>query len=304
MASLRFLLPTLVLAIPLATGLPSGCKDDTTVSADAAAGVWARAVCDLFFECACSDFNLGYNYTSDEVCRSDQETAAQRAIDEGEAAGLVYDGKCVSERIDAVQDVGCIGFDVDFETWSLNNTLQNQTACKIFSGDREAGQSCEAHPDPNFGDDCAKGLGCVTGICTTVELNPTPGESCTPQFSAPCTDHSLCLDLDGDMEAVCEQVPASGGTCLGEADLCAAGTTCDQASKRCVTAPGAEEPCAVAAWADNQCAGDAVCDGGTCRSLPGGGAACVAGRCAEGFACDAGTCVVELPLACLLPLPE
>lgn len=272
-------------------GGAGGCSDD--IDREEAAGVVAGTVCSNYFGCGCEEFND--SFTSAEQCRAEQEGEYQRAIDEGEAAGLIYDGDCVERLVDELDDLGCTTLS-GIETGDLVRLLESQQ-CKLFYGERTGGQSCD-ELELSDGDDCVRDHQCDDGICKRIEPVPGPGEPCDIQYISPCTGDAVCVDLDEDGENRCEQLPAAGETCLGIADLCSAGTYCDQGSKTCTQAPAAGEACAPGILDQNRCSEGTTCDDGTCVALPTGGESCVQGRCAEGFTCAGGTCAAEAPLVC------
>ena len=288
----------LVLSAATASAITTGCKDDSgSLSAADTPSEVARVLCAAYFDCSCPNFDDPDRYTSEEQCIPAKEADVQAALDEGEAAGLTYDGACVSKQLAAADDIGCKSL-ADYNLIDLS-ALVGDLDCKAFYGDKAAGASCTTL-SMSDGDDCAADLRCKGGVCTA--MDPEPGAPCDYSPSADqnqdCSGGAICMDVDNDGAGVCETLPGTGGTCLGALNLCEPYLTCDQGSKKCTAAPGDGQPCAQDILQWNQCAEGTTCDAGTCRTLPGGGEPCLQNQCAQGFSCEAGTCVQARPIVC------
>jgi len=157
--------------------------------------------------------------------------------------GTAYDGACVQSKIDAMVGLTC---DVRLGNW-------HYPVCKVFYGDKEEGEPCATE---SYGDDCRKGLFCVTpgveeAVCTKLELiaEAAAGESCAEEFVV-CGDGLTCE------EGSCEQARAHGEPCGDRA--CADGLVCE--NEVCVYGAGLGEPCgSFDCGIDLQCGTDRTC---------------------------------------------
>jgi hypothetical protein len=280
-----------------ALALAGGCKDDDSVSAEAAPEALAADACALYFECACDAF-VEDAFTSREHCESAVEADVQRSIDEGEAAGLTYDGRCVDDYLDTLDDMGCATFVDLLSDPGLIARFEQTAQCKMFYGTRTAGQPCEVLVDSD-GDDCVRGLVCENEVCTQPPVRKAAGEPCDV-FAEECDIGLVCLDVDGGTATVCHDLPEGGETCLGAADLCDVDFYCDQGSKTCGALPSVGETCnPTPNVVGRRCGENAVCSDATdsCVEAPGGGQACFI-TCQTGFVCEGMVCVEQPPLVC------
>ncbi|RMG94345.1 MAG: hypothetical protein D6705_16515 [Deltaproteobacteria bacterium] len=270
---------------------PAACKDgDGSLNEEDAPGRTAQVMCDIYFECACADHQDPDRFTSREHCEAEWEASVQMDLDEAEANGLVYDGECAASTLSRLESLGC-----ETDPLEVFADLAEQSPCKVFYGERQAGQSCTTYADLGS-DDCAQGLQCNgNGVCEAFETIPGPGDPCETEFTTFCAGDAVCIDLGEGPH--CEPWPRAGETCLGQPDLCAPGLSCDQNTKTCGPAPGEGEACAPDILPQNQCAEGLGCEAGTCQPLPGGGEPCIA-SCADGFTCEGGTCVEATPYTC------
>lgn len=281
-----------------------GCKADTGgggdgLAKDEAAEKFSEEVCASYYACDCTDFPPDI-FTSEENCQAELEANILADIDTADAADLKYDEECAGRLLEWVDDLDCLsGSSIDLEDLG---DFSAGLDCKVFYGDDEPGDSCERLDDNS--DSCVQDAHCENGTCVADESLPDPGDSCETAFFSLCTGGSICIDIDGGQDHKCEILPKSGDTCLGTLDLCSEGLTCDQSSKKCVTAPGAGEECAMAVIDD--CAEDLYCNASNeCTALPTGGENCSdpGNACADGFACNGmGVCETEQPLVCFTAL--
>jgi hypothetical protein len=288
--------------ISIALGLGAGlalalsCKDDGEVSMEEAPRAFADKACAIYYGCHCED-HLPDPFSSEEDCRLEVAERVQAGIDEGEAEGLTYDGECFADYIGFVEDLGCAtGVDVllDLDKLVAFDTVGR---CKWYSGTRAAGQSCDDLQDGN-GDDCQPDLRCEQGTCVAPERTTPAGDPCEEQRE--CVAGTVCIDVEGGDDELCETLPTEGETCKGTADLCATDTYCDQGSKTCRALPPVGSECAPAPNVVLlSCALYGECDDSTCVEAPTGGQSCTA-LCQPGFACDDGVCVEQTPAACVL----
>jgi hypothetical protein len=290
---MRHTLKGLALALVAMLG---GCKDEeASISAEDAPEAFAQPACSIYYECGCEDRPIN-RFSSPEDCELELASALQSDIDEGDAAGLTYHGECVSEYISAIRALGCASLEEVFLDSDLSARLQTVGDCKLFSGDRTAGQSCESMTDFD-GDDCDEGLRCnEMNVCVVVEDPKPAGDTCTDTDE--CQAGLLCFDINGGADGHCETLPDAGDQCKGTADACAIDSFCDQADKTCRLLPSAGSACAPSpSLLQMRCALGSTCENDTCVESPGGGEDCLA-SCQLGFTCQAGTCVESPPLAC------
>ncbi|MGC4120637.1 MAG: hypothetical protein QM765_39880 [Myxococcales bacterium] len=133
--------------------------------------------------------------------------------------------------------------------------------------------------------DCARGFDCrpETGRCEAHWRRM--GQSCRPGQGC---EGSLCI------AGTCEARAGTGDACEPSALLsdCAAGLTCDSASRTCRTLGELGDACDSSARLP-QCRLFLACDAGTCSALPRLGESCSTlgyPRCAPPFFCDGLTC--------------
>ena len=272
-----------------------GCKAETGgggsgIPKDEAPEEFAELVCGAYYSCDCTDHNNNPPFTSEDNCKAEIEANALADIDTADDADLIYDEACARVTYDFLDDLDC-------DTWS-GLTLDQLTTllagfdCKIWHGTDEPGDNCE-WLDTNA-DSCVETATCQNGTCVE-SSKKDPGDDCGQ--GDVCTGGSICTDISGGNDNKCELLPKTGETCLGMADLCDIGLTCNQTDKVCEVAPAAGETCAPPGI--SVCAEDLYCDMDTCTDLPTGGEACTpANQCAPGFGCRAGQCETEAPIIC------
>lgn len=286
----------LSIGLSLATGLvfALSCKDDGGVSMEDAPGVFAQRACAIYYECHCDD-HLPDPFSSEEDCRLEVAERVQAGIDEGEEAGLEYDGDCFADYIDLVGELECAALSdliVDLDRLAALDAVGR---CKWYSGTRAAGQSCDDLQSAH-GDDCQPDLLCEQRRCVAPDRTTPAGDPCDRQEE--CVAGTVCVDIEGGNDRICETLPGEGETCKGTLDLCAIDTYCDQASKTCRALPPVGSECAPTPnTVLLTCEPYAECDEGTCVEAPSGGQACT-GLCQPGFACQGGVCVEQSPAAC------
>jgi hypothetical protein len=281
------------------------CEEDEgtgEVSSEVAPEAVADAVCSRYFACACEMIDDGNSFSSVEACELALAQDLQEAIDEGEAAGLTYNGRCPGLQADLADTLACRSLGEIFLDLSLAAQFEEYEGCKLFHGVRGPGQSCEDLDESN-GDSCQADLRCQDGICITQPERQPAGEAC--EDTDECEASLVCIDVDGGNDnPTCEALPRGGDTCKGTANLCDIDYTCDIESKTCVALPGPDMPCtatpSVLLWT---CRRGAVCDEDTdmCITAPGGGEQCV-GICAEGFSCQQGRCAEDPALICAVDI--
>ncbi|HET6583480.1 MAG TPA: hypothetical protein VFG69_08530 [Nannocystaceae bacterium] len=285
----------ITVGIGLGLALAGACKDDggngPVGQADAPSEVAAR-FCAAYFECACEDFTQRFDSMGD--CQTEIAEQVQDDIDDGNGAMLTYQADCPGIWIDAVDTVACQTLvEASLDSGSVA-AVAALAQCKLFFGERTAGQSCDALPDVS-GDDCQVDLVCVNGTCAVRE-DLDEGEACMPDGTPACGDGLFCYDVDGNGDSACERLPVAGETCLGMLDLCDLDLYCDQANKTCVALPGVGEACGP--MGTLRCGQGAVC--GTdemCEAAPGAGEPCTL-FCDVGLNCEEGICAVASPLVC------
>jgi hypothetical protein len=271
--------------IGLGFALAIACKDDGgtgSVPEDDAPQRVAAAVCDAWAACECADFPMfADRFDSDADCRTEMAEEIQDDIDAGNEAMLTYQGACIGLVIDAVAAADCstaIALALDE---SLVDAVEDIFTCKLFYGD--------GGPD----------LDCIAGTCAIRDQGEAEGAACTGENTqGDCAFGLVCLDLDGNDETTCADLPAAGETCLGTLDLCDLESFCDQADKRCRSLPVAGSACAPFAGLLGTCAPGSICVDEMCEAAPAPGESCT-GFCELGSSCDAaGTCRRDPPIVC------
>lgn len=291
----------ITLGIALGLALAGACKDDGgtgPVAEDDAPQRVAAAVCDAWASCMCQDFAaFADRFDSDADCRTEIAEGLQDDLDAGNEAMLTYHGACIGLSIDAVARVDCSTlFEVllDDELIMASEDLQ---ACKLFYGEGEAGDAC-TEPDGGPGDSCGSDLVCNAGTCAIRESAGAEGEDCEGLGQGDCRDGLVCLDVDGDGQDTCTDLPLAGETCLGTGDLCDIEAYCDQADKTCRALPAAGADCApFASVLGATCTTGSLCVDDVCELAPAPGEACM-GVCQLGASCSNGTCAKDPPLIC------
>ncbi len=285
----------LAAALGLAGIMVVACNDGGGLSAQDAPTVIANAACDWFYSCNCANLDDA-RFSSIEDCRLEVAGEVQDGIDEGEAAGLSFSSECAQRVVDLIDTLGCATLgELILDPRKLGAALEIQD-CKLYYGERGAGQHCTALEHSN-GDDCVPEYACIDGVCQVVANDLRPGDSCMPQDSR-CATGLVCLDINGGTDPKCETLPSVGETCKGTLDLCEVQYYCEQSSKTCTRLPSVGQACApFPNYLQMRCDFGAVCVNETCEAAPGGGEPCLV-TCAEGFSCENGVCVESPALAC------
>jgi hypothetical protein len=283
---------TLALALASSLALASACSEDGgTISAADTPSTWAEALCDGYYRCGCDADSQRFSSRAD--CEAEFTAWLQEDIDQGEAAGLMFDESCSGDYVDSLAELGCS----TLTDLTYAGTLATYTSlCKLFYGTKAPGESCET---VDLGDDCNLDGRCQNGLC--VGASATGGEGVACSDTSQCLPGLLCINLDsgGLQNGTCERLPAVGDTCLGAIDLCNFEAYCDQRTKTCAALPSDGSECSPSTSAlGSRCDRNSVCGtDNVCAPAPQGGEPCVL-KCADGFACEAGRCVVQQPLVC------
>lgn len=269
---------------------PDTSGDGSGVPKDEAPEKFAQVLCAAYYSCDCTDHNADPPFSSEENCLLTIEAEAQSDIDAADEEELIYDKECAEQLLDFFDDLDCDTLSaLSFEQLAI---VAAGLECKVFHGTDDPGDSCESLS--TMSDTCVEDALCTNGICVE-SPRKGPGDACSQ--GDVCTEGSICIDISGGNDNTCELLPDLGDTCLGAADLCNVGLTCDQETKACAVAPGSGEDCAAAYF--DVCAEGLYCDADVCTELPGGGEQCTQrGDCADGFECRAGTCQTAAPMIC------
>jgi hypothetical protein len=246
--------------IAVAFGCGEGREDvPPSVERDEAPRLLAQETCRSLFACDCPV----NPYRSQDQCHDVLELRGHDADMVADAAGLAYDGVCVSRLATTRRELGC-------------DTMQDKPCvpCRPFHGTSAAGEACERLGVTVDVDTCGPGLRCVDRIC--VELCPTEpilaaGERC-----------------------------AAGIEVLGE---CEPGLHCDSTTGACTVSPVVGEPCPDRicthdAWCDPAARGER-----TCAELRAPGADCFENQSCTSGRCEDGRCTQPSPSVCDLPPP-
>lgn len=274
----------------------AACKDEAGPSAEDAPEAVAQALCRWYFECGCDEEND--RFTSEADCRLEIAGDVQSDIDEGQQQGLTYQPGCVQAVLDFFETVQCASAVDLYLEEDLARASEDLTSCKLFHGDREAGESCTELQDTNS-DDCLADLDCENGVCTVPDVRKKAGEACN-DMDALCEAGLVCMDINGGTDRKCEDLPEAGEVCKGTGNLCHLDYYCEQSSKTCRSLPGPGKECAASPNVLQQrCNAEGVCNTDTnmCDPVPGGGEDCVL-KCADGFVCEGGVCRTEEAVAC------
>jgi hypothetical protein len=239
-----------------------GCKqEEPQVQAADYPGEMAKGYCNAVFSCQCED----YPYANPNECFGDLLESYDTVNDEAFLAGLLYDGTCPAQELDAIQQLACRG--------ALPALPAGVCAppCNVWHGQQQAGFPCQVlASSAELGlawSNCGQGLTCTGSVC----VNPCQSAGPLPAIGQPC--------------------PAM---------VCAAGAVCDP-TLVCVAAPvlpGAGQPCL-----DGVCNASSVCvaAANTCAALPVSGQPCIQGQCELNAMCNADSlCIPRTPLACFL----
>lgn len=207
-------------------------------------------------------------------CAPDSTCAAGACVRPGSVAlgGVCSDGiNCAGECVTCSQHAG-------EATSTCKQLLARDAACETA-------------------DDCAVGLGCTGGVCTTVpegadcdvEDRCDDGSSCerpvncTPLNETDCnTNAPYCRFEAGSCRFAAGRcvVRPTSGACLPDysAGRCASGLVCVTSDTTCRPLALENQPCDSTSVTAPPCALDFVCSSGTCTTVCGGAAGCPTGQ--------------------------
>jgi hypothetical protein len=271
--------------------------DAGTVSAGDAPESVAKEACLTYFACECDQ--ITGEFLSRDACELEVSATVQRAVDEGEQAGLTYNGECFAGVEAFYATLGCLSIADLLYAAGVAVAVEESDDCKPFHGDRREGESCTSLSITD-GDDCLAELKCENGVCAKKESATLrrEGEACGNNEQ--CRAGLACVAVQLNGEQACHELPGPGKTCLGVLDLCDSSAYCDQVVKKCASLPGAGKPCAPSpSYLMARCDPHSVCESDTCQPAPGLGEAC-AGKCDAGLYCTGGTCQEAQPIACIV----
>lgn len=209
---------------------------------------------------------------ADDACTPELEARWKERLSEAQRRELHYDAECFTTIISQIETHGCY--------WPGGEAPLCERYCAPFHGDRAEGESCEG--DDALVSDCAAGLVCAQGTCTSPCAalgGRQQGETCSSELLGPYDDCAGGLFCSWSTGA-CEVAPTAGEACLDGS--CGLDLYCDWNTNRCVTAAGPGEPCA-----DVPCIDDHFCDwqSNRCVAAPGEGESCFEYSCADGLYC-------------------
>lgn len=239
-----------------------------------------QALCHKLLACSCGEGLQAVGFVPPLSCEGWRIASLVPGIElgRGDLDDTRVDQACI-ERIAAR---------IDAQSCELSFTRGGcEDDCAPFFGHKLEFQACD------FPYDCARGLGCVLGICRDPcsVAPPREGEPCEDS----CADDLVC-DRDGD--GTCHRPSEAGPNCDGS--TCAADAFCDlndPAGPRCAPLRELDAPCR----GHRECV-DGYCPAGFCAEPPGAGQPCGLGvLCAAGSVCQGdddggGLCVATAPV--------
>jgi hypothetical protein len=248
---------------------------------------FVEAWCERLVACECDE-----DFVQTQAdCQYEVEARITALQQVGNDGGLMYDGACLGETLDRLDDRGCDP-NVDQEVDGC------QRPCNAYHGGRELGEPCEEIG--NFSD-CAQGLSCAiescddngcTGTCRDPCRRADIGDSCD---ELQCVEGALCVYEEADSS--CRRLPKLGDPCLQ-------GSCADDLF--CVVDPidPTIQTCTAPAELGGACMGHVQCESGYCpagfcQERPGKGEPCFS-VCADGLQCDfeKGECEAAAPGVC------
>lgn len=246
-------LSTCLLFLNLACG---GDDSQAPETHEESAARWAEGLCDRALECECAAWD-------DAFCRTTAAALFQNLADDGEQIlGIVTDVQCLDRALAWMKDgQACTDSVQSFGRFCTSLTGEDDSACRIFHGEKQRGEPCEALDLLGEVSTCAQGLRCDPASRTCARL---------------CEYESIAL----------------GEPCGGEPDqLCAEDAQCDPVSKVCVAPGKVGEPCV----GGFLCTSGAYCAEGVCAPSRAAGEQCMNenyAQCAEGR-CENDLCLDE-----------
>lgn len=270
-----------------------GACHNRPVDEEDAPGEQAEAECGLLFGCSCDVFNYPDQASCEQVRFGFYAASYQLA----RQSGLVYDGHCVRQYLDALEKQGC--HPAPSEPPPPDEPVECTQPCAVYHGSSKAGEPCAV--DFSGFSSCAQGLVCAGDTCSDpcgAALGLGQGEPCRdPSNGLILGTCKAGLYCDSTGSNTCAPLPGEGAPCPG--GQCAEGLVCQTiiTDSTCVALGGPGDTCND----PDECRADLACDGGQCVEIPGEGQPCMS-VCAEGLWCSAGTCLA-LP-ASGAPCPE
>jgi hypothetical protein len=261
-------------------------QSEPVIEMEEASEVLAERICGLADSCGCYDRPDAGTLAECRIMTSESWDAE---FEEGNGAGLTYDGACLAFALQDYESVGCA---TGYEDGSYENEENCEAyTCKFFYGTKQVGEPCTLTEPEGLWDDCAQGLYCGNDGCYDPCEKAGPGESCDYND---CEEGLACQGTstpDGGQEAYCVVGVKEGESC---ADQPCTGLTVCSDDQVCVPFPGPGDPCVAASFCDF----GNYCDQGTCRAYKDAGESCMApSECSSGE-CSSGSCTEPLPIAC------
>lgn len=254
--------------------------------------VFERAYCERMFSCRCEQ---GRYFESIAACMDLVRIQVDQLRDVPPMAGVTYDPRCLGERKDQLDELGC-------DATTAEPDASCVAPCQPWHGALGVGASCRSSDDGYS--DCAQRLRCNIESCDT---DPMTGENtCTGTCADPCASDGPCAGGCGDdawcdfETNTCQPLPHTGEPC-NAAGLCHAPDFCaldpdDPTITRCFAPAALGDPC----MGHSQCE-SGYCPAGACAELPQKGESCAGTfACARGLQCDNASmkCVVADALVC------
>jgi hypothetical protein len=275
-----------------------GCKtadeqeQPSPVTADEAAGVFARQICASLYTCACAP-----EFASEDECVDQLSAQYQARIDELLGWGVSWNADCAGQMVASWSKWQCLG-----PNQARAEALYDARVCPIVKGALEDGFECSPF---SIGDECSAGSVCVSGICVATQVPVPIGSTCEYDWQElPCAAGSYCGYNNTDGGRICKSQPAAGDACeTAEGITCglpSQGLVCPFETLVCEPAPSVGEPC----FEGFYCGAGNYCDGGldfTCQERFELGDGCGADAvCPVDASCIGSICEADTPAACAL----
>jgi len=238
------------------------------------ASTMAAVFCMAVVDCGCKD----RSHDTVPSCRHSENIGWEDVRTRALEIGLVYDGACLRQQVEAIEAVGC-----ELEAGDDFGSILGVGICAAYHGDRALGEECT---DVGGGiSDCAQGLACWNEECVDPCAASEHGGRGRP-FGFACAPvqrrkpAGLCADpaqLGEECDSIgcvdglfCDPELLQGDCCglgmcgplVSEGDSCLIDEGCDTAmceGEVCVEGPVTGEPCL-----NDRCLGNIECIDGIC----------------------------------------
>jgi hypothetical protein len=206
------------------------------------------------------------------ACTGELEARWKARLSEAQRRELRYDAECFASLSAQIDQWSCY--------WPEGEIALCQSYCAPFHGERAEGDDCEG--DDALVSDCAQGLVCHDGTCTSpcAALGGRhEGEPCGNELQGTYDDCAGGLYCGAS--GVCEGTAAAGSPC--QDGSCGTGLYCDWQNNVCVAPGGVGAPCI-----DVPCSEELFCNyqSDVCQAPVGEGESCYDFPCADALFCE------------------